>query len=147
MSQAERERRHRANLDRVNQVQLVVGTGDRARIDHEGTLFERARLMAEELRSYEATERALAAFDRLLRVAEESQACSARQVGDFIAAVWEDQPLRPSALRAVGGDLGDDMLAVLDGLRYGRIALAQHVTGGPGRVMRLLDRRTRAALA
>jgi hypothetical protein len=147
MNQAERERRHLANLDRVNQVQLVVGTGDKARIDHEGTLYERARLMAEELRSHDATERALAAFDRLLRVAEEAQDCGARQVGDFIAAVWEDQPLRPSALRAVGGELGDDMLAVLDGLRYGRLALAQHVTGGPRRVTRLLDKRKKAALA
>lgn len=147
MNQAERERRHRANLERLNQVQLVVGTGDKARIDHEGTLFERARLMAEELRSHQATEGALAAFDRLLRVAEEGQGCGAPSVGDFIAAVWEDQPLRPSALRAVGGDLGDDMLAVLDGLRYGRLALALHVTGGPRRVVRLLERRKKAALA
>lgn len=147
MNQAERERRHRANLDRLNQVQLVVGTGDKARVDHEGTLFERARLMSEELRSHEATERALAAFDRLLRVAEESHAYGARPVADFIAAVWEDQPLRPSALRAVGGELGDDMLAVLDGLRYGRLAFAQHVTGGPRRVVRLLEKRRKAALA
>ncbi|TFZ06446.1 hypothetical protein EZ313_07365 [Ramlibacter henchirensis] len=147
MNQAERERRHRANLDRVNQVQLVVGTGDRARVDHEGTLLERARLMVEEIRSHEATERALAAFERLLRLAEEGgHARGAKQVADFIAAVWEDQPMRPSALRAVAADLGDDMLAVLDGLRYSRIALAEHVRGGPRRVVRLLEKR-KAALA
>lgn len=146
MNQAERERRHRANLERVNQVQLVVGTGDRARVDHEGTLLERARLMVEELRSHEATERGLAAFDRLLRLAEEGPSIGSRQAGDFIAAVWEDQPLRPSALRAAGADLGDDMVAVLDGLRYGRLTLAEHVRGGPRRVVRLLERR-KAALA
>ena len=147
MNQAERDRRHRANLERVNQVQLVVGTGDRARIDHEGTLLERARLMVEELRSHEATERGLAAFDRLLRRAEEGRpSLAARQAGDFIAAVWDDQPLRPSALRAAGGELGEDMVAVLDGLRYGRLTLAEHVRGGPRRVVRLLERR-KAALA
>ena len=146
MNQAERERRHRANLERVNQVQLVVGTGDRARVDHEGTLLERARLMVEELRSHEATERGLAAFDRLLRLAEEGPSNGSRQAGDFIAAVWEDQPLRPSALRAAGADLGEDMVAVLDGLRYGRLTLAEHVRGGPRRVVRLLERR-KAALA
>jgi len=145
MNQAERERRHRANLQRVNQVQLVVGTGDRARIDHEGTLLERARLMVEELRSHEATERGLAAFDRLLRRAEEGQSPAARQAGDFIATVWEDQPLRPSTLRAAG-ELGEDMVAVLAGLRYGRFTLAEQVRGGPRRVVRLLERR-KAALA
>lgn len=144
MNQAERERRHRANLERVNQVQLVVGTGDRARVDHEGTLLERARLMVEELRSHEATERGLTAFDRLLRLAEEGQSIGARQAGDFIAAIWEDQPLRPSALRAAGSDLGEDMVAVLDGLRYGRLTLAEHVRGGPRRVVRLLERRKTA---
>ena len=146
MNQAERERRHRVNLERVNQVQLVVGTGDRARIDHEGTLLERARLMVEELRSHEATERGLAAFDRLLRRAEEGRpSLVARQAADFIATVWEDQPLRPSTLRAAG-ELGEDMVAVLDGLRYGRLTLAEHVRGGPRRVVRLLERR-KAALA
>jgi hypothetical protein len=146
MNQAERERRHRVNLERVNQVQLVVGTGDRARIDHEGTLLERARLMVEELRSHEATERGLAAFDRLLRRAEEGRpSLAARQAADFIAAVWEDQALRPSTLRAAG-ELGEDMVAVLDGLRYGRFTLAEQVRGGPRRVVRVLERR-KAALA
>ena len=146
MNQTERERHHRANLERLNRVQLVVGTGDKARIDHEGTLLERARLLVEELRSHEACERGLAAFERLLRVAEEGQAPFARQAGDFVAAVWDDQPLRPSALRAAAGDLGEDMLAVLDALRYGRMAVSEHVRGGPRRVMRLLDKR-KAALA
>ena len=50
------------------------------------------------------------------------------------------------ALRAAGADLGEDMVAVLDGLRYGRLTLAEHVRGGPRRVVRLLERR-KAALA
>jgi hypothetical protein len=127
-------------------VQLVVGTGDRARIDHEGTLLERARLMVEELRSHEATERALAAFDRLIRLVEEGESRSVSQVADFITAVWEDKPLRPSSLRGAGADIGDDMVAVLDGLRYSRLTLAQNVPGGPRRVVRLLEKR-KAALA
>ncbi|HYE40926.1 MAG TPA: hypothetical protein VEB23_13400, partial [Ramlibacter sp.] len=66
MDRAERERRHQASLERINQVELVVGRADRCRVDHEGTLLERARLLAEELRSHEATEAGLAALDRLL---------------------------------------------------------------------------------
>jgi hypothetical protein len=45
MGKSERERRHQANLDRINRVQLVCGSGDRLRIDHEGTMFERARML------------------------------------------------------------------------------------------------------
>lgn len=146
MNQAERERRHRGNLARINQVQLVVGTGDLARVDHEGTLLERARLMVEELRSHEATERGLAAFERLLRLVEEGPPGQAARVAAFIAAVWEDQPIRLSALRGFGTEVGDDMLAVLDGQRYARLTLAQHVNGGARRVTRLLEKR-RAALA
>ena len=46
----------RANLERINHVQLVSGTGDRMRVDHEGTVLERARMMVEEISSHEATE-------------------------------------------------------------------------------------------
>ena len=67
MGKTDRERRHQANLDRINRVQLVCGTADQMKIDHEGTLLERARMMGEELRSHLATEAGLAAFDRLLR--------------------------------------------------------------------------------
>src|SRR5690606_5809014 len=62
MDRAERERRHEANVERINQMELVVGRGDRLRIDHEGTLLERARLLSEELRSHQATELGLAAL-------------------------------------------------------------------------------------
>lgn len=141
MDQAERERRHRARLERINDVQLIVGRGDRLRIDHEGTLMERARMMVEEISAHEATERGLLAFERLLRLAEESQAGQARAIGEFIAAVWDHQPLPLVTLRGLEPAVGDDMLAVLDAFRHARLDLAAQVEGGPARVCRLLDRR------
>ena len=57
MGKTDRERRHEANLERINRVQLVCGTGDRMRVDHEGTVLERARMMVEEMSSHQATER------------------------------------------------------------------------------------------
>ena len=102
MNQAERERRHQNNLERINQVQLVVGRGDRSRVDHEATLLERARLMVEEVRSHDATELGLGAFDRLLRTAEEERNLRrARSVVEFIEALWNDKPLRLSSLRSM----------------------------------------------
>lgn len=141
MNQAERERRHEQNLERINQVQLVVGRGDRSRVDHEATLLERARLMVEEVRSHDATERGLAAFDRLLRTAEEERnARRARCIVEFIEALWNDKPMRLSSLRGMPHLVQDDVIAVLDGFRYSRLALAEHVSGGPRRVVKLLDR-------
>jgi hypothetical protein len=138
MKHAERERRHQAALQRINRTQLVVGRGDRLRIDHEGTLLERARLMVEEMRSHLATEQGLAAFDRLLRLAEEHSSPHTADILLFVAAVWGNKPLPLSVLRGLDATVGDDMLAVLDAFRYARLNLAEHVEGGPQRVARVL---------
>ena len=145
MSKAERERRHQANLRRIEQVQQVVGKGDRARVDHEGTLLERARLLSQELESHQATEQGLAALDRLLRRAEEGAGRHRRDIVDFLEAVCGHRPLALATLRGLEGAVGDDMLAVLDAFRYGRLTLAQHVPGGPSRVQRLLEGRRLAS--
>lgn len=140
MSQADRERRHRANLEQIDHAWLVVGKGDRLRIDHEGTLIERARMMMEELSAHRATERGLTALDHLLRVAEERESRQTRDVVEFVAAVWNHTPLPLSTLRAQEQDIGDDMLAVLDAFRYARLNLAEHVDGGAERVARVLEK-------
>jgi hypothetical protein len=139
MTQAERERRHQANLDRINDVQVVVGRGDRARIDHEGTLLERARLYEEEIAAHQATERGLAALDRLLLVAAERRSAAARDVVAFINAVRDHEPLPLSGLRGQQASTGDDMLAVLDAFRHARLDLVESVKGGARRVANVLD--------
>ena len=146
MGKTERERRHQANLDRVNRVQLVCGTGDRMRVDHEGTLLERARMLGEEIASHQATEAGLAAFDRLLRRAEERDLRHRRDILAFIAAVWNNKPLPLVTLRGLEQSVGDDMVAVLDAFRYGRLNLAEHVEGGPRRVARALKEWTGASV-
>jgi hypothetical protein len=140
MNKAERERRHQASLERINHVQMVVGSGDRVRIDHEATLLERARLLGEELHSQQATELGLASFDRLLRVAEEGGNPHNRDIVNFLAAVWGNQPLPLRSLRGLDAAIGDDMVAVLDAFRHARLNLAEHVEGGPARVARVVNR-------
>jgi len=141
MNDIDRDLRHQANLERINCVQLVVGRGDRLRVDHEGTVLERARLMEEEISSHAATERGLDAFDRLLRVAEENQSRDAADVLRFVSAIWSGEPLALATLRGLAQETGDDMLAVLDAFRYARLNLVEHVQGGPVRLARLLRRR------
>lgn len=142
MTRGERERRHQASLERINEVQLVVGRADRGRVDHLGTLLERARLMAEEISAHRATERGLAALDRLLRRAEERSTRHGRDIVAFVAAVRDNRPLALHTLRGLDADTGDDMVAVLDAFRHARLDLVEHVEGGPRRVARLLARRS-----
>jgi hypothetical protein len=144
MGKAERQRRHDASLERIQRMQRVVGQGDRLRVDHEGTVFERARLMMEEMRSHEATELGLAAFDRLLRLAEEHHPRYHRDIVCFLAAIWNNQSLPLVTLRGLDQSIGDDMVAVLDAFRYGRINLAEQVEGGPARVVRAVRQATLA---
>jgi hypothetical protein len=146
MGKTERERRHQANLDRINRVQLVCGTADQMKIDHEGTLLERARMMGEELRSHLATEAGLAALDRLLRRAEGRELRHRRDILSFIAVVWNNKALPLVTLRGLEQSVGDDMIAVLDAFRYGRLNLAEHVEGGPRRVARVLKEWTGASV-
>jgi hypothetical protein len=98
-------------------------------------------MLAEEMRSHDATERGLAAFDRLLRRAEERDARHTRDILAFVSAVWSNRPLPLNTLRGLDGDVGDDMLAVLDAFRYARLDLVEAVDGGPRRVARLLAER------
>ncbi|MBK6006756.1 hypothetical protein JJB11_11705 [Ramlibacter ginsenosidimutans] len=138
MGKSERERRHQANLDRIDRVQLVCGSADGLRIDHEGTLFERARMLGEEISAHQATELGLAALDRLLRRVEGRDPRHRRDILAFIAAVWNNKPLALATLRGLEQSVGDDMVAVLDAFRYGRLNLVEHVEGGPRRVTRAL---------
>jgi hypothetical protein len=138
MGKAQRERQHQANLERIQLVQRVVGRGDHLRIDHEGTVMERAQLTFDELNSHAASERGLLALEQLLRVAEESDTRQTRDIACFIAAVWHKEPLPLLTLRGLEQSVGDDMLAVLDAFRYARLNLVEQVNGGPRRVARVL---------
>lgn len=146
MGKSERERRHRANLDRIDRVQLVCGSADGLRIDHEGTLFERARMLAEEISAHQATELGLAALDRLLLRVEGHDLRHRGDILAFVAAVWNNKPLALATLRGLEQSVGDDMVAVLDAFRYGRLNLVEHVDGGPRRVARALKDWTGASV-
>ena len=134
MTRNDRERQHRARVAQIDAVQVVAGTGDRARVNHERTLIERARMLAEEISSHAATERGLEALDRLLRIVEDGCAAHHREIGPFIEAVWNNKPLALVSLRAVDKRTADDMVDVLDAWRYARVNLAEHVAGGPPRI-------------
>jgi hypothetical protein len=131
---SDRERQHRARLAQIEAVQVVAGSGDHARVNHERTLIERARMMADEYGSHAATEKGLEALNRLIHAVEEGELPHRREVGQFIESVWNNKPLALTVLRGVDRRTADDMLDVLDAWRWARVNLAENVKGGPRRI-------------
>jgi hypothetical protein len=138
MNEGERRLQHQARLEQISRMQRVTGTGDFARVDQEGTTIERARMFDEEMCAHEATERGLAAFERLLQLVELPESPHARAAAELLAAVWRDEPLSLRRLRGLELGLSDDMVAVIDAFRYARLSLADQVEGGGIRLARAL---------
>lgn len=134
MTRNDRDRHHRAQIAQIEAVQVVAGTGDRARVNHERTLLERARLLGEEYAAHTATERGLEALARLLQATEERGSRDRRHIAPFVEAIWNNKPLPLAALRSVDKRTADDMLDVLDAWRYARVNLVENVAGGPRRL-------------
>lgn len=145
MDQRERKGQHQANLERIQRVQLLAGTGDRTRIDHEATVLERARLTGEELCSHHATEQGLAALERLLRLAELARSRHTRDVVVFLATLRDNGALPLRLLRGLDPLVADDMLAVIDAYRHARLDLVANVPGGAQRLARAVRARRQAA--
>lgn len=136
MTQGERERRHARRLQQINIVQVISGRGDGARIDHEATVLERARLLDEEIASHTITESGLAAFDRLLRAIESSGPRASPALVQVIDAVWNRKAIPIMLLRELPAGTGDDVIAMLDAFRLARVDLVEQVRGGARRVAR-----------
>ena len=103
--------------------------------------------LALELDSFESRSRAAtltgaAAFARLLQLAEQRDSGQIVRVARFIAATYNGQAFGfdPFDLRAVDIAIGDDMLACLDALRWGRADLHRLVPEGDARVRAVIDR-------
>jgi hypothetical protein len=138
MTQNDRERQHHTRLAQIEAVQVVAGTGDSARINHERTLLERARMMSDEYGSHAATERGLQALDRLVRAVEGTHSPYKREIAQFVEAVWNNKPLSLGILRSVDRASANDMLEVLDAWRWARVDLTENVKGGPRRIATVL---------
>ena len=94
-----------------------------------------------ELRQAEATAKGGHAMERLLQLAETRDSGQVRRIALFLAATYDGEafPLDPFELRAVDEAIGDDMLACLDALRWGRVELHRLVPDGERRVKSVIE--------
>lgn len=93
-------------------------------------------------RSDAATARGAAAFERLLKLAEERDSGQIRRVANFIGCVYDGETYRwdPFELRMLDVEISDDMLTCLDALRWGQQDLSGLVPDGERRVRDALRR-------
>lgn len=84
---------------------------------------------------------AVQAFERLLSLAERSDAGQAGRVARFLAGLYNGEafPFDMYELRAVDVALSDDMLCCLEAHRWGRADLHSQVPDGDRRVRRMIE--------
>jgi hypothetical protein len=92
-------------------------------------------------RAREAQASAAHAYARLLDLAETRNSGQTRRIAQFIASTYNGEafPFDLFELRGVDVDIGDDMLACLDGLRWGKADLYKLVPDGERRVQAVID--------
>jgi len=94
------------------------------------------RMLSWERRADEAQAKAAQAFGRLLHLAETRDSGQARNIAQFIAATYDGSSFKFDLfeLRLMDVLISDDMLAALDGLRWGKADLFRLVPEGDKRV-------------
>ena len=100
----------------------------------------------EQLRDYEArasaaTGQGAQALERLLRLAETRQSGQIERVASFLGGVWNGKRhFDLYDLRALDVEISDDMLAVLDALRWAKVAIGDMLPNGDRRIGAVLTR-------
>jgi len=98
-----------------------------------------ARAEANENRADIATAAGAQALARLLTLAETRDSGQIRRVALFIGACWNGaRHFDLFELRGLDAEISDDMLAVLDALRWARVAVEDLVPDGDKRIQKVL---------
>ena len=96
----------------------------------------------QQFRAAQATLKGAAAYERLLRLAEERNSGQIPRIAAFVAATYNGDAFRldPFEMRAVDVAISDDMLLSLDALRWACADLYTLVPDGDRRVRAVIDR-------
>lgn len=123
-------------MARIQQMRLLDSFTNE--VDEESTAVQREHLTRQVLKGYEATELGCEAFERLLCLAETRDSGQIRRVAEFLAVCWGDRQLDPVDLRSLDEQIGDDMMAVLNAIRHGDVAVYTMAEGARHRVPKVL---------
>ena len=88
-----------------------------------------------EARATEATNKGVPALERLLSLAETRRSGQIERIASFLGAVWNGKRhFDLYDLRALDVEIIDDMLAVLDALRWAKLSVGEMVPNGDRRI-------------
>ena len=92
-------------------------------------------------RGIAAQAKAAQSYSRLLRLAETRDSGQIRYIARFLASTYNGTafPWNPFELRGLDVEIGDDMLACLDALRWGKADLYRLVPDGDKRVEAVIN--------
>lgn len=92
-------------------------------------------------RALAATRKGAVAFNRLLEMAEQRDSGQIHRIALFIGGCWNGRRhFDLFDLRGLDEAIGDDMLAVLDALRWGYADIGRMIEGGDARIEAMLAR-------
>lgn len=101
--------------------------------------------MIEQLNKYasrasEATTKGEQALERLLALAETRQSGQIERIASFLGGVWNGKRhFDLYDLRALDIEISDDMLTVLDALRWAKVSVGDMVPNGDQRIQAVLQ--------
>ena len=98
-----------------------------------------AQLVEDKRRGKDALKNGAPALERLIVACEQGVSGQRRKIAKFLGACWNGhRHFDLFELRAVDTVFSDDMLLVLDVLRWGEVALANIVSNGDARIVSIL---------
>lgn len=123
----------------MNTVRLVKRHGPHLVTDADMEAI-RIGMRASETRAAAATSKGADALERLLTLAENRDSGQVARIARFIGGCWNGhRHFDLFELRAVDESISDDMLAVLDALRWARADIGRMVTDGERRIQSMLQ--------
>jgi len=127
------EKQHLKKLDQIKKI-VLCDTMTKV-VDEEYTQVIRQKDRESEVAAYRATINGIQAFERLLNFAETRDSGQIRYIAQFLAGVWgADGGIKLDCLKSLDKAIGDDMLAVLDAVRWNQLPVHQMAVRGPQRV-------------
>lgn len=113
---------------------------DFSRSDEASPQKTRAKDCDSEIDSYNATYIAFEAFERLLTLAETRDGGQISRVVQFLAWVWGAHPgFKLDNLKSLDRSIGDDMLMVLNAIRWSRVSVHDMAMNDADRVSKALQ--------
>lgn len=124
-----------AHLSDMYRIGKMVFFDRRMEVNEEKTQLMRKEDSEREVLSYNATANGIQAFERLLDLAETRDSGQIERIAQFLAWVWGvKKEISCDFLMSLDRAIGDDMLAVLQAIRWNRISVAYLAVNGHKRI-------------